>query len=124
MNSTFTTFVRIVLGLTLVVFGANKFANLIPVFEMPPAAVNFIESLKNTGYVFYLIAVLEIFIGFLLIFKKWVPFALVVLAPISINILLFHLFLDVSDITIAIVVFVLNLILIYKYWKVYRPLFH
>lgn len=92
-------------------------------FEMPVAAANFMESLETTGYVLYVVAVLEIIIGFLLLLNKWVPFSLVLLAPISVNILLFHIFLDVSDIFVAIVIASLNAILIYKYWKSYRPLF-
>ncbi|NND88661.1 MAG: DoxX family membrane protein [Flavobacteriaceae bacterium] len=123
MNSTFTTLMRIILGLTLLIFGFNKFFAFIPMFDMPPAGANFMESLRNTGYVLYVVATLEILIGLLLIVKKWVPFALVILAPISINILLFHIFLDISDILVAIVIVALNSILIYKYWKAYRPLF-
>lgn len=123
MNSTFTAILRIVLGLCLLIFGVNKFTNLIPMFEMPAAAANFIESLETTGYAFYLVATLEIAVALMLLFKKWVPFALVLLAPISFNILLFHIFLDVSDIAVAIVIFSLNVILIYKYWKAFRTLF-
>ena len=92
-------------------------------FEMPTAAANFMESLETTGYAFYLVAILEVAVALMLLLKKWVPFALIVLAPLSINILLFHIFLDVSDIAVAIVIFSLNVLLMYKYWKAYRPLF-
>ncbi|HBR52948.1 MAG TPA: DoxX family membrane protein [Flavobacteriaceae bacterium] len=123
MNATFTTILRVILGAALLLFGINKFFNFIPMFEMPPAAANFLESLAATGYAFYVVAALEILIGSLLLLKKWVPFALVLLAPLSVNILLFHLFLDISDIAVAIVIFTLNVLLMYKYWKAYRPLF-
>lgn len=125
MNSTFTTILRLLLGLCLVLFGINKFFPLpfLPVFEMPSAAANFLESLKNTGYVFYVVALLEILIGAMLLLKKWVPFALILLAPISLNILLFHIFLNISGIAVAIVIVAINIILIYKYWKAYRTLF-
>lgn len=123
MNSTFTTILRIILGIGLLVFGLNKFFNYIQMFEMPPAAANFMESLETTGYAFYLVGILEIAVALMLLLKKWVPFALILLAPLSINILLFHIFLDVSDIAVAIVIFSLNVLLMYKYWKAYRPLF-
>ncbi|MDT0555637.1 DoxX family membrane protein [Patiriisocius hiemis] len=123
MNSTFTKILRLLLGLSLLIFGINKFIGFIPMFEMPVAAANFMESLESTGYVLYVVAILEIIIGILLLLNKWVPFALILLAPISANILLFHLFLDVSDILVAIIIASLNIILIYKYWKSYRPLF-
>ncbi|WP_151672669.1 DoxX family membrane protein [Patiriisocius marinus] len=123
MNSTFTTILRFLLGITLLVFGINKFVPFIPIFEMAPAAANFISSLESTGYVLYIVAALEVLIGLLLILNKWVPFALILLAPIAINILLFHIFLDISGILVAAIIVLINVILIYKYWKAYRPLF-
>jgi putative oxidoreductase len=55
--------------------------------------------------------------------KKWVAFALILLVPISLNILLFHLFLDVSGNGGALVVAILNAVLIYKHWPQYKSLF-
>jgi uncharacterized membrane protein YphA (DoxX/SURF4 family) len=112
-----------VLALILIVFGANKLYPFIPLPQPPQSAADFMGSLAATGYVLPVVAIFEIFIGLLLIFKKWVPFALLLLAPISLNILLFHLFLDVPAITIALVVVILNCILLYKYKQKYKPLF-
>lgn len=123
MNSMFTKIVRILLGVILLVFGANKFFGFIPLPELPEQANNFMTSLGATGYVLKIVGVLEIVIGALLLMKKWVAFALTLLAPISINILLFHLFLDVTGIGGALIVAVLNGILIYKYWTHYKSLF-
>lgn len=123
MNSMFTKIVRILLGVILLVFGANKFFGFIPLPELPEQANNFMTSLGATGYVLKIVGVLEIVIGALLLMKKWVAFALTLLAPISINILLFHLFLDVTGIGGALLVAVLNGILIYKYWTHYKSLF-
>tara|TARA_B100000497_G_scaffold18277_1_gene21655 strand:- start:91 stop:342 length:252 start_codon:yes stop_codon:yes gene_type:complete len=81
------------------------------------------ESLNSTGYVLYVVACLEIVIGILLLFKKWVPFALILLAPIVVNILLFHLFLDVSGALVAVFMVTITGVLIYKYWKSYSSLF-
>ena len=123
MNSTFTTILRIILALALLVFGLNKFIGFMPAPEFPENADNFMDSLQATGYVLPIVGAFEIFIAFLLLINKWVPFALLLLAPITLNIVLFHLFLDLPEIWGAIVVTVINIILIYKYWKVYRPLF-
>jgi putative oxidoreductase len=123
MNSQFTKIIRIVLGLLLVVFGANKLFPFIPMEPPSGAAGDFLNSLGATGYIFPVLGVLEIFIGVLLLLKKWVAFALIMLAPISINILLFHLFLDIPGVIMSIVVAVFNGILIYKLWPQYRPLF-
>lgn len=119
MNSMFTKIVRIFLGVLLLISGLNKFLEFIPA----PAG-NLIESFGQVDYVFPVVATLEIGISLMLLFKKWVAFALVLLVPISINILLFHLYLDFSGVVPAVLVATLNGILIYKHWRQYIPLFN
>ena len=92
MNSKFTMIVRILLGVMLVIFGSNKFLHFIPMDPATGAAGEFMNSLGATGYIFPIVGILEVFIGIMLLLKKWVPFVVILLAPISINILLFHLF--------------------------------
>ena len=125
MNSQFTKIVRILLGFILIVFGLNKLVPeaFIPLPELPQKAGDFMTSLGATGYVLKTVGIIEILIGILLLLKKWVAFALIVLVPISLNILLFHLFLDVSGIGGALLVASLNGVLIYKHWPQYKSLF-
>lgn len=123
MNSKFTQIVRVLLGLILIVFGANKIYSFIPLPQPSPEAGAFMASLADTGYVLTLVAIFEIIIGFLLICKIWVPFAMLLLIPLSLNILLFHLFLDIPGIGTALLVVVLNAILLYKHRVKYKPLF-
>lgn len=126
MNSTFTKILRIILALGLIFFGINKFIqfDFMPPPDLPAQAENFMSSLTATGYVLPIVGALEVLIGLLLLAKKWVPFALVLLAPISVNIVLFHIFLDLPQIGGALVVAILNIILMYKYWRSFKPLFH
>lgn len=124
MNSKFTNLMRILLGIILLVFGLNKFLNFISAPALPENAEAFITSLATTGYVLQVVGVIEILIGLLLLINKWVAFALVVLVPISVNILLFHLFLDIPGISGALLVTILNGILMYKLWPKYKPLFN
>jgi uncharacterized membrane protein YphA (DoxX/SURF4 family) len=119
----FTKIVRILLGIMLVIFGANKFLHFIPMEAPTGSAGEFMNSLGATGYIFPVVGVLEVLIGIMLLVKKWIAFALILLAPISINILLFHLFLDIPGIGGALLIAVLNGILIYKHWIQYKPLF-
>ena len=126
MNSMFTKIVRIALGLALVIFGANMIHHFIPM-DQPDgntAAGQFMNSLGATGYIFPVVGALEVLIGIMLLLKKWVAFALILLAPISINILLFHLFLDIPGLSIALLIVIFNTILIYKHWQQYKPLFY
>lgn len=124
MDAKVTLILRIVLALVLLVFGANKFFNFLPPMEaMPEAAGNFMGALASTGYMFYLIGAVEVLAGLLLLLNKWVPFALVLLAPVSVNILLFHLNLDMASIAPGALVFVLNAYLIWVYRDRYKRLF-
>jgi putative oxidoreductase len=123
MNSTFTKVLRFILALGLLVYGINKFVGFMPIPELPESGSSFMSSLRATGYVLPFVGVLEIIIGLLLLLNKSVPFALLLLAPISANIILFHLFLDLPGIGVALVIAFLNIVLIYKHWLVYKPLF-
>jgi putative oxidoreductase len=123
MNSNFAKILRVILGLGLIIFGLNKFFRFMPIPELPEDASSFMSSLEATGYVLQVVGFLEVVIGLMLLVNKAVAFALLLLAPISINILLFHLFLDMPGIAGAIVIAVINIVLIYKHWKIYKPLF-
>ncbi len=100
-------------------------SGFLPLPKLPLKAGEFMSSLDTAGYILPFVGALEVYIGGLLILKKWVPFALILLAPISVNILLFHFFLDLSGGMIgALVVATLNIILIYKHWSQFKPLFY
>ena len=121
MNSKLTMALRLLLGLILLVFGANKFLNFIPM-EAPPEG-SFMAALIATGYMMPLIALSEIIPGILLLINKWKGLALVWLVPISVNIVFFHLAFDISTIAPAALVAVLNAALIYANWNKFKTLF-
>ncbi|WP_109302152.1 DoxX family membrane protein [Aquimarina sp. AU474] len=114
---------RIVLGAMLIVFGSNKFIGFLPDFEFAnPEAGIFFGALASS-YVLKTVGLIEVIVGLLLLVNKAVPFALVVLAPISVNIILFHSTLDPANIGPAAFVFLVNAFLIFKYWDKYKTLF-
>jgi len=123
MNAKLSMILRILLGLMLVVFGANHIHSFMPPMALPTAAGNFMMAMMATGYFLKFVGIYLVILGLLLIFKKWVPFALIVLAPFSVNVLLFHLALAPSAIIIAVIVAVLNILLIYDNWGSYKGLF-
>lgn len=114
---------RLLLALILIVFGSNKFLHFMPLFQANIRAQSFFHGMINSGYLFPMLGILEMSVGFLLIARKAVPFALIVLAPISINIILFHIFLFPQGISPGLVVFLLNIYLVKKYWHRYENLF-
>ena len=128
----FHIILRIGLGLMLVLFGLNKFFWFLQDFDFTgyPEAQHLFEALRysgetdtGNGYIMSLVGLTEVVVGVLLILKKWVPFALVMLVPISINLVLFHAFVNLPNIGPALVVALINGYLIYKHWDAYKPMF-
>ena len=115
MNPKITMGARIILGLILVVFGLNKFIGFMPELELPDAANNFFVALIETGYMMAFIAIVEIVAGVLLLINKYVPLALVIVFPVMLNALLFHLFLDLPNIAPALIAVALNIYLFFAH---------
>jgi len=115
---------RYLLGLAMLVFGANKFFNFMPAPPPPsPEAGAFLGALAESGYIFPTLGVVYILAGILLAVNKAVPFALVMLVPVSFNIVAFHLKYAPDGILFAAVVAVLNVFLIYTNWDRFKSLF-
>src|SRR5437868_9924284 len=104
---------RLLLGLTFVVFGLNGFLNFLSMGPMPTGlAGQFIGALFLSHY-FWVVAVLQIAGGALLLVNRFVPMALVLLGPVIVNILCYHVFLNPAGAPLAAVVTVLWLIVFY-----------
>ena len=72
---------------------------------------------------FPVIKVVEVVAGVLLLLGRYVPLALVLLAPIIVNIVLFHAFLAPGGLVLATVVLLSELYLAWSYRDLYRPMF-
>ncbi|MBE7411502.1 MAG: DoxX family membrane protein [Leptospiraceae bacterium] len=110
---------RILLGLIFVVFGFNGFFNFIPSPPPAPEAGAFFGALFATKYLIPVLKTTEIVCGILLLSNYFVPLALTILAPIAINIFLFHVFLNNAGMPVAIAVVALEIFLAYSYRKNY-----
>lgn len=103
---------RILLGLIFFVFGLNGFLNFIPVpTEMPEAQMKFMTGLMATKYFFPFLKGTEVVCGLLLLIGAFVPLALIVLAPIIINIFLVHVFMSPEGLPMAIFIGLLEVYL-------------
>lgn len=114
---------RYLLGLAMLVFGANKFFHFMPNPELTADAAAFMGALGGSGYIFPTLGVIYILAGLLLVINKATPFALIILVPVSFNIVAFHLKYAPEGILFAAVVAVLNLFLIYANWDKFKSLF-
>src|SRR3989440_13047953 len=89
-----TLIARILLGLISVVFGLNGFLNFLSMGPMPTGlAGQFVGALVLSHY-FWVVAALQIAGGALLLANRFVPLALVLLGPVIVNIICYHVFLN------------------------------
>ena len=120
---TATLIARILLGLTFVVFGLNGFLQFLPQPKtMPEGVAAFAGAMMQTGYLFQLVSGTQLVVGLLLLANRFVPLALAVIAPVIVNIIALHLFLDPAGIGPGVVVLVLELYLAWAYRDAFRPM--
>lgn len=115
------TIARTLLGLIFLVFGLNGFLQFLPMPQQPPAAAAFMGGLAAAGYFFPLLKGTEVVVGALLLSGRFVPLALTVLAPITINILAVHVFLS-PGIGMALLITTLHLGLAWAYRDAFRSM--
>ena len=114
---------RVMLGSLFVVIGFN---GLLRFARMPEPTLEggaFLAALYATGYMIPLIKCTEIIAGFMLFFRPASALALVVLAPIVINIVAFHTILDPGGVPMAMTVLALALYAAWHERAAYRGLF-
>jgi putative oxidoreductase len=113
---------RILLGLVFLIFGFNVYFQFMPMQPMPGDAGT-LATLMFVHRWFHFYGLLYIVAGVLLLVGRFVPLALVLLGPIIVNILLFHLTLAPSGIGPGLVCALLEVFLIYAYWPAFRGIF-
>jgi len=114
---------RLLLGLIFVVFGLNGFLNFLDMGPMPSGlAGQFIGALFQSHYL-WVVAGLQVVGGLLLLVNRFVPLALVLLGPVIVNILLYHLLLNRAGFGPAILVTVLWFIVFYGHRQYFSGIF-
>jgi len=104
---------RLLLGLVFVVFGLNGFLNFLNMGPMPSGlAGQFVMALALSHY-FWAVAALQVAGGVLLLVNRFVPLGLVLLGPVIVNIILYHVFLNPAGIALPLIAAVLWLIVFY-----------
>ena len=117
---TFRKIARILLGIILIVFGLNAFYDFLGLPPMPDEARQVFDYM---GYMIMYAVLFQMLVGVLLLINRFVPLALLVLAPISLNILAFHIFFFPAGILPGLVVAALNIYLLTQYLEFFKPFF-
>src|SRR5258708_17172686 len=93
-------------GVIFLVFGLNGFLNFIPLPPPEGIAGQFMGALYASHYLWVIFA-FQVVAGILLLANCYVPLAVAVLAPVIVNILVFHALMAPSGLPLALFVAVL-----------------
>ena len=130
MPTKLQTAARVILGLIYFVFGGMGLSIALglmkmPNSPMPEAATAFMMGIMGSGYFFPVLKITETTCGLLILTGIAAPLALVIIAPVTLQIILFHSFLTpgVSNLPLPLLMVVAQIIAMSGYWNLYRPLF-
>jgi hypothetical protein len=112
------------MGITFFVFGLNFFVKFMPPPHTPMSAgaVALFGGMMKSGYMLPLVGATQFIVGVLLLCNRYVPLALALIAPVIVNIILFHSFLQPAGIGPGIVVAILEIYLVWSYRAAFRPM--
>ena len=110
----FIRMAEILLGIIFLGAGLNGYVVLFGFEAFAPTSPAAMEFLGN-GYLLALEKGVEIIAGVLLLIRRFVPLALIVLASIVVNILAFHIFVDSELLLLALLVTLLEGVLVWFY---------
>lgn len=102
-----STIARYLLGFLFTVFGLNGFLHFI---KQPPPSTDLAlqyMTVMSVSHYFVLVFLIQLVAGLLLLANRYVPLALACLAPIIVNILLFHSLMDPGGIGAGVFVTIL-----------------
>ena len=113
---------RAVMAFIYLLYGLNYFFHFFHAVLPPGRAGDFEGGLIRSGYFFEYMKGMQIAAGIMLFTNRYVPFILVIMFPVSINIFLFHIFLLTRGIIVATILIWANSFLLYVYRKYYTRL--
>ena len=117
-----STIARYLAGLIFLVMGLNGFLNFI---HFPPptgTAAQFMGALYVSHYLWVIFA-FQLVAGVLLLINRYVPLAVAILAPVLVNILVFHITMAPAGLPLAIFVAILWGVIFVDVRSAFSPLF-
>jgi len=114
---------RLLLGFIFFGAGLSYFFMDMKGVDLTTPMGKFFAAMLATGYFLPFLKVTETVMGFLLFFKRTTPLALIVLAPIILQITMFHAFLEPSGLPLAAVLIALAVFLAWAHWDKYEGIF-
>lgn len=113
---------RILLGLPMLIFGLNKFFGFIALPPAPEAEAQLLGALGASGYMFPIVGGIEVLTGAMLLLNVQSRLALLLLAPVLVNIVLVHAFLNPAGLPVPVVLTAAMVWLFYAERKAFLPI--
>jgi len=113
---------RNLLGLLFLVFGLNGFLHFIPMPPLSGLAGQYMGALFVSNYLVP-VFILQVLGGVLLLANRFVPLALVLLGPVIVNIVLFHVLMAPEGLPVALVATALWLVVFYSTRRAFAGIF-
>lgn len=113
------TAVRILLAIALGVFGADKFFPFLPHPDAPSGGAHYLEALADSGFVIPAVGVAFLATAVCLLLNR-VALGLFLLAPITINILLYHYRFDIKGSGAIVVIAVMQVLLFWLHRRDFK----
>lgn len=114
---------RVFLGLIFLVFGLNGFLHFLSMPAPTGVAAQFMGALFVSHYLVVIFAI-QVVAAILLLVNRYVPLALTLVAPIIVNILLFHCLMAPGGLPLALVVTLLWIVVFVSVRSAFRALWH
>jgi len=114
--------VRILMGLMFAFASITVLFKLFPQPELTGNVKIFMDGMTATVYMLTTIKVIELICSVAFLSGRFVPLATVVIFPINVNILLFHVFLDPKGLPVAVLLMIGNLLLAWYYRDRYKAM--
>lgn len=109
-------------GLFWIVFGLNNFLHFFPIPAPSAAGADFMQALEKTGYLLPLIYGSQIIAGAMLLVRRFIALALLLLAPVVANIILYDFFLNPSGLVIGAVIGAMFAAILFDHRQKFIPL--
>ena len=115
---------RTLMGLLFIFASVVVLVKLAPVPELTGVAKTFNDGIFAVGYFVPMLKIVELTCGILFVIGRFVPLATVLIAPIIVNIFMYHAFVDHSGLPVAIFLLAANSYVAFYYRSAYRGLFY
>jgi putative oxidoreductase len=101
MQKKIYTVIRYLFGLGMTLFGLANLFQFLPLHSFPGGAGILMQAFADSGYILPAVGFTQLVLGIALISNRFIPLTLLFFAPVVVNVVLFHVFMDMASIAMA-----------------------